>query len=145
MSPYYSCIHLPVFPSQRSGYSSLSGALSPSPPQFKQSSRYRVPQSMAKTTGRPISRPVFFDYNGDFHQGVFIADFSTRSANALIGMIAGSNDFPLANTCVKEINLCIKVRTLCTITKSICDVPLLLSGRVTNIWTGRSVLLRVPR
>jgi len=111
MAPYYSCIHRPVFPSQRSGYSSLSGALSPPPSPFQRSSRHRVPQLVAKAAGRPVCQPVFFDYVGSAQQGVFVSDFGSRSTHALAEMMAGSHDLPLADApAVKEINLRIKVR-----------------------------------
>ncbi|KAL9713334.1 hypothetical protein Ac2012v2_002939 [Leucoagaricus gongylophorus] len=105
MFRYYTCIHTPVFPSQLSGYSSLSGALSLSPSQFTHPCHHRVPQPVAKTTGRPIYQPIMFDYIGYFQQGVLLADFNARSVNALVQMVVGGNDLPLANTCVKEMNL----------------------------------------
>ncbi|KXN90319.1 hypothetical protein AN958_04352 [Leucoagaricus sp. SymC.cos] len=104
MSRYHTAIHSPVFPSQVSGYSSLSGALSPNS-QFANPRRYRIPQCAAKAAGAPVAQPVSFDYIGYAHQGVSIADFHVRSANALSQMIAGGNDLVLAQTGVREINL----------------------------------------
>ncbi|KAF9444934.1 hypothetical protein P691DRAFT_676670 [Macrolepiota fuliginosa MF-IS2] len=105
MSRYHSPIHTPVFPSQMSGYSSLSGALSPAPSQFANPRRRRVPQSAVKASGSPVTHPVSFDYIGYAQQGVSIVDFSARSANALAQMVAGGNDLVLANTGVRQINL----------------------------------------
>lgn len=144
MFRYYTCIHTPVFPSQLSGYSSLSGALSLSPSQFTHPCHHRVPQPVAKTTGRPIYQPIMFDYIGYFQQGVLLADFNARSVNALVQMVVGGNDLPLANTCVKEMNLYIMVRMSCN-TESICLTNHWFSGRVTSIWIGHTVLLRVPQ
>ncbi|KXN90324.1 hypothetical protein AN958_04357 [Leucoagaricus sp. SymC.cos] len=104
MAHYHNPIHMPVFPSQVSDYSSLSGALSP-PTQFASPRRCRVPQCAAKASGGPVAKPVSFDYIGYSHQGVSIVDFSARSANALIQMIAGGNDLVLAGTGVQHINL----------------------------------------
>ncbi|KAF5362295.1 hypothetical protein D9756_002042 [Leucocoprinus leucothites] len=105
MSLYHNAIHSPVFPSQVSGYSSLSGALSPPPSQFANPRRRRVPQCAAKAAGSPVANPVMFDFIGYSQQGVSIAEFHVRSANALSQVIAGGNDLVLANTGVQEINL----------------------------------------
>ncbi|KAF5362300.1 hypothetical protein D9756_002047 [Leucocoprinus leucothites] len=107
MSRYHNSIHMPVFPSQVSGYSSLSGALAPPPSRFANPRRQRVPQPAVKASGGPVAQPISFDYIGYSQQGVPIADFNARSANALIQLIAGGNDLPLANTNLKQINLCI--------------------------------------
>lgn len=110
MSRYHSPIHTPIFPSQVSGYSSLSGALSPPPSQFANSRRRRVPQCAVKAAGNPVfTQPISFDYIGYSQQGVSIVDFSARSANALAQMVAGGNDLVLANTGVSQINLRIMV------------------------------------
>ncbi|KAJ3573839.1 hypothetical protein NP233_g2171 [Leucocoprinus birnbaumii] len=98
---------MPVFPSQVSGYSSLSGALTPAPSQFTNPRRRRVPQPGVKASGSPVSHPISFDYIGYSRQGVSIVDFSARSANALIQMVSGGDDLPLTNTGVRQINLCI--------------------------------------
>ncbi len=113
MSRYHSSIHAPVFPSQMSGYSSLSGALSPPPSQFTSPRRRRVPQPAAKAAGNPVTHPVLFDYIGCSQQGVSIVDFSARSANALAQMVAGGNDLVLASAGVQQINLKIMVSSLC--------------------------------
>ncbi|KAJ3573844.1 hypothetical protein NP233_g2166 [Leucocoprinus birnbaumii] len=105
MSHYHNAIHAPVFPSQVSGYSSLSGALTPPPSQFVNSRRRRVPQCAAKAAGGPVAHPVMFDYIGQSQQGVSVAEFHVRSTNVLGQMIAGGNDLVLANTGVQEINL----------------------------------------
>ncbi|KAF5361897.1 hypothetical protein D9756_002036 [Leucocoprinus leucothites] len=105
MSRYHNPIHSPIFPSQVSGYSSLSGALTPSPSQFTSTRRHRVPQAAAKASGQPMTQPISFDYIGYSKQGVSIVDFSARSANALAQMIAGGNDPVLAHTNVQQINI----------------------------------------
>jgi hypothetical protein len=56
-----------------------------------------------------VSSPISFDYIGYSQQGVPIVDFSARSANALIQMVAGGNDLVLASTGVKQINIRIMV------------------------------------
>ena len=112
MSHYHSAIHTPVFPSQVSGYSSLSGALTPPPSQFANPRRRRVPQCAVKAAGSPVTHPISFDYIGYSQQGVSIVDFSARSANALAQMIAGGNDLVLATTGVKQINLRVMVSNL---------------------------------
>ncbi|KXN90313.1 hypothetical protein AN958_04346 [Leucoagaricus sp. SymC.cos] len=104
MSRYHNPIHTPIFPSQASGYSSLSGALSPTS-QFSNPCRHRVPQSATKAIGSPISHPISFDYIGYTKQGVSIVDFSARSANALAQMVAGGGDPVLAHTDVKQIDI----------------------------------------
>lgn len=109
MSQYHNSIHVPVFPSQVSGYSSLSGALAPPPSQFANARRRRVPQCAAKAAGNPVCHPISFDYIGYSQQGVSIVDFSARSANALAQMVAGGNDLVLASTGVAQINLRIMV------------------------------------
>ncbi len=112
MSRYHSPIHAPIFPSQMSGYSSLSGALSPPPSQFANPRRRRVPQPAAKAAGNPVTPPISFDYIGYSQQGVSIVDFSARSANALSQMVAGGNDLVLAGVGIQQINLKIMVGDL---------------------------------
>jgi hypothetical protein len=109
MSHYHNAIHSPVFPSQLSGYSSLSGALSPPPSQFGNSRRRRVPQCPAKAAGSSVVDPVMFDYMSYSRQGVSISEFHVRSTNVLAQMIAGGSDLVLANTGAQEINLRIMV------------------------------------
>jgi hypothetical protein len=106
---YHNAIHCPVFPSQLSSYSTLSGALIPPPPRFTSVRRKRVPQTLCKTNSGPICPPISFDYIGQAGQGVSIADFNTRSQNALMQMITGANDLVLANTDVKTVCLHIMV------------------------------------
>ncbi|XP_006461580.1 hypothetical protein AGABI2DRAFT_205388 [Agaricus bisporus var. bisporus H97] len=105
MSRYHNSIHTPVFRSQVSDYSSLSGALTPPSSQFTDPRRHRVPQCAAKPAGQPVSEPISFDYIGYLGQGVRIVDFSALSANALANMVASGNDLVLARTGVKQINL----------------------------------------
>ncbi|XP_006461571.1 hypothetical protein AGABI2DRAFT_118446 [Agaricus bisporus var. bisporus H97] len=105
MPRYHSSIHRPVFPSQVSSYSSLSGALTPPPSQFISSRRQRVPQSASKISTGPICGPIDFDYIGQAGQGVSMADFSVRSQNAISQMVAGANEQILAGTGVVMIKL----------------------------------------
>ncbi|KAJ3573842.1 hypothetical protein NP233_g2162 [Leucocoprinus birnbaumii] len=105
MSRYHNAIHPPVFPSQLSSYSTLSGALIPPPSRFTSSRRRRVPQALCKASSAPICPPITFDYIGQSGQGVSVADFSARSQNALVQMVTGANDLVLANMGVKSVNL----------------------------------------
>ncbi|KAF9450690.1 hypothetical protein P691DRAFT_664746 [Macrolepiota fuliginosa MF-IS2] len=105
MARYHNPIHAPIFPSQISSYSSLSGALAPPPSQFASSRRRRVPQNVCKTNSGPICGPIGFDYIGQGGQGVSLADFSARSQNAISQMVAGANDQVLAGTGTSKINL----------------------------------------
>ncbi|EKM81472.1 hypothetical protein AGABI1DRAFT_105050 [Agaricus bisporus var. burnettii JB137-S8] len=105
MSRYHNPIHSPIFPSQISSYSSLSGALAPPPSQFISTRRRRVPQSTCKTSNGPICGPIGFDYIGQAGQGVSLADFSARSQNAISQMVAGANDQVLSQTGIGKINL----------------------------------------
>ncbi|KAF7770239.1 hypothetical protein Agabi119p4_6213 [Agaricus bisporus var. burnettii] len=102
-SRYHNSIHAPVFPSQLSTYSALSGALAAS--QFTSPRRKRVPQTLCKTNTGPMCSPVTFDYLGHTGQGVSLADFSTRSQNALAQMITGANDQTLVKLSVKSMKL----------------------------------------
>jgi hypothetical protein len=111
MSRYHNPIHSPVFPSQISSYSSLSGALTPAPSQFTNPYRHRLPQTVAKTSGSPVMYPIAFDYINYSKQGVSIVDFSARSANVLAQMVAGGSDLVLSGTNVQQINIRITVRT----------------------------------
>ncbi|KAF9442250.1 hypothetical protein P691DRAFT_848998 [Macrolepiota fuliginosa MF-IS2] len=105
MARYHNPIHAPIFPSQISSYSSLSGALAPPPSQFASSRRRRVPQNVCKTNNSSICGPIGFDYIGQAGQGVSLADFSARSQNAISQMVAGANDQVLAGTGTSKINL----------------------------------------
>ncbi|KAF5361901.1 hypothetical protein D9756_002038 [Leucocoprinus leucothites] len=105
MSRYHNTIHPPVFPSQLSAYSTLSGALIPPPSRFTSSRRRRVPQILCKTSSGPMCAPITFDYIGQTGQGVSVADFSARSQNALVQMVTGANDLVLATTGVKTATL----------------------------------------
>lgn len=109
MSRYHNPIHSPIFPSQISSYSSLSGALAPPPSQFISTRRRRVPQSTCKTSNGPICGPIGFDYIGQAGQGVSLADFSARSQNAISQMVAGANDQVLSQTGIGKIHLRIMV------------------------------------
>ncbi|KAJ3573835.1 hypothetical protein NP233_g2170 [Leucocoprinus birnbaumii] len=105
MSRYHNAIHSPVFPSQVSSYSSLSGALAPPPSQFANPRRRRVPQNICKMSSGPICAPISFDYIGQAGQGVSLADFSARSQNAISQLVAGANDQVLAGSGINKINL----------------------------------------
>ncbi|KAF5362296.1 hypothetical protein D9756_002043 [Leucocoprinus leucothites] len=105
MSRYHNAIHSPVFPSQISSYSSLSGALTPPPAQFNSSRRRRVPQNVCQTSGGPACGPIGFDYIGQAGQGVSLADFSARSQNAISQLVAGANDQVLAGTGISKLHL----------------------------------------
>ncbi|KAF5362299.1 hypothetical protein D9756_002046 [Leucocoprinus leucothites] len=105
MSRYHNAIHSPVFPSQISSYSSLSGALTPPRAQFSSSRRRRVPQNVCQTASGPICPPIGFDYIGQAGQGVSLADFSARSQNAISQLVAGANDQVLAGTGINKIKL----------------------------------------
>ncbi|KXN90314.1 hypothetical protein AN958_04347 [Leucoagaricus sp. SymC.cos] len=105
MARYHSSIHPPVFPSQMSSYSSLSGALAPPPSQFSSPRRRRVPQSVCQTSSGPVRVPIGFDYIGHDGQGVSLADFSTRSQNAITQLVAGANDQVLAGLGISKIHL----------------------------------------
>ncbi|EKM81476.1 hypothetical protein AGABI1DRAFT_105053 [Agaricus bisporus var. burnettii JB137-S8] len=105
MSRYHNSIHSPIFPSQVSSYSSLSGALAPPPSQFTSSRRRRVPQSTCKTSSGPICGPIGFDYIGQAGQGVSLADFSARSQNAICQMVTDANDQALSGMAISKINL----------------------------------------
>lgn len=109
MSRYHNPIHAPVFPSQLSSYSTLSGALVPPPSRFNSQRRKRVPQTLCKTSSGPMCAPIGFDYLGQAGQGVSLADFSTRSQNALAKMITGANDLVLANLGLKSMRLHVTV------------------------------------
>lgn len=109
MSRYHNSIHSPIFPSQVSSYSSLSGALAPPPSQFTSSRRRRVPQSTCKTSSGPICGPIGFDYIGQAGQGVSLADFSARSQNAICQMVTDANDQALSGMAISKINLRIMV------------------------------------
>lgn len=140
MSRYHNSIHSPVFPSQISSYSSLSGALAPPPPQFTSPRRRRVPQSVCNASSGPICGPIGFDYIGQAGQGVSVADFSARSQNAISQMVAGANDQVLAGTGIGKINLRIMV---CSIfgPSSNCELTWTCSGLDMSTWT----LFRVCR
>lgn len=105
MSRYHNAIHSPIFPSQISSYSSLSGALVSPPSQFNSPRRHRVPQNICQTSQGPVCGPISFDYIGQVGQGVSLADFSTRSQNAISQLVAGANDQVLAGTGIKKIHL----------------------------------------
>ncbi|KXN90315.1 hypothetical protein AN958_04348 [Leucoagaricus sp. SymC.cos] len=105
MSRYHNSIHRPVFPSQLSSYSTLSGALIPPPSRFNSSRRKRVPQTLCKTHSGPMCAPIMFDYIGQAGQGVSLADFGARSQNALVHMVAGANDLVLSGTGVKSMTV----------------------------------------
>lgn len=109
MSRYHNAIHLPVFPSQISKYSSLSGALALPLPEFNSPHRHRVPQNVCKTSEPPVCDPIRFNYMGQAGQGVSLADFSSRSQSAINQLVAGTNDQVLAGTGIKEIHLRITV------------------------------------
>lgn len=111
MSRYHTAIHTPVFPSQVSGYSSLSGALALPPPEFSSPHRHRVPQlRVCETSESPVCDPIRFDYIGQAGQGVSLADFSVRSQHAIHQLVAGTNDHVLAGTGINKIHLRITVR-----------------------------------
>ncbi|KAF9442248.1 hypothetical protein P691DRAFT_739131 [Macrolepiota fuliginosa MF-IS2] len=105
MSRYHNPIHAPVFPSQVSSYSTLSGALASPPCRFNSQRRRRVPQAVCKTHSGPMCAPITFDYIGQVGQGVSLADFSARSQNLLGQMVTGANDLVLAGSGVKAIRL----------------------------------------
>jgi len=109
MSRYHNAIHIPVFPSQISRYSSLSGALTLPPPEFHSPCRHRVPQNVCKTSEPPECDPIRFDYIGQVGQGVSLADFNARSKNAINQLVAGTNDQVLAGTGIEKIHLRIMV------------------------------------
>ncbi len=110
MSRYHNPIHVPVFPSQLSSYSTLSEALAQTS-RFTSQRRKRVPQAICKTRTGPTYAPISFDYIGQVGQGVSLADFSARSQNALAQMVTGANDLVLANTNIKSMKLHVMVRT----------------------------------
>ncbi|KXN90320.1 hypothetical protein AN958_04353 [Leucoagaricus sp. SymC.cos] len=105
MARYHNSIHAPVFPSQMSSYSSLSGALIPLPSQFGSPRRRRVPQNVCQTSSGPVCGPIGFDYIGHAGQGVSLADFSARSQNAIAQLVAGANDQVLAGLGISKIHL----------------------------------------
>jgi len=109
MSRYHNVIHIPVFPSQISKHSSLSGALALPPPEFNSPHRHRVPQKVCKTSEPPVCDPIRFDYTGQAGQGVSLADFSSRSQSVVTQLVAGTNDQVLAGTGIEEIHLRITV------------------------------------
>jgi hypothetical protein len=151
MPRYHSSIHSPIFPSQLSSYSALSGALAPPPSQFTSSRRRRVPQSTCKTSNGPICGPIGFDYIGQAGQGVSLADFSARSQNAINQMVTGANDQVLSGTAISKINLRIMVSIsifsseLVQIRTDLFVIPFFLpySGQDTNIWILFKVCLLV--
>lgn len=148
MPRYHSSIHRPVFPSQVSSYSSLSGALTPPPSQFISSRRQRVPQSASKISTGPICGPIDFDYIGQAGQGVSMADFSVRSQNAISQMVAGANEQILAGTGVVMIKLRIMVSVQVLSISQTRNRKLIYdfySGLDTSTWILLKVCLRARK
>ncbi|KAF5361855.1 hypothetical protein D9756_002050 [Leucocoprinus leucothites] len=103
-----SCLHLPVFPSQLSTYSTLAGALTlEAPRQFTNPRRRRVPQYKTKSLPGhdPLCPPILFDYISAQGQGVPIHDFIVLSTNALAQDISGAHDQVLAGLGVRVMTL----------------------------------------
>lgn len=112
MATYYTGgIHTLIHPSQISTYSSLTGALTPTPPpsQFTSPSRHRVPQRACKNMGAPVFPPISFDYFSQARQGIALRDFSVKSQNALNQLFAGANEPVLATAGIQKIDLRIMV------------------------------------
>ncbi|KXN90328.1 hypothetical protein AN958_04361 [Leucoagaricus sp. SymC.cos] len=95
-----SALHLPVFPSQLSTYSSLAGALTIElSPRFLNPRRQRVPQQKCKAPpGQgPLFPPILFDHLASRGQGVPIYNFIVLSTSTLEREVSGAHDEVLAD------------------------------------------------
>lgn len=136
MSVYRSPLHPPLFPSQISSYSSLTGALTIKPTKrFDNPRRRRVPQykSRVPAGGVPLCPPILFDYFKAHGQGVPANDFIVLSANALAREVSGANDQTLTGLDIDHLNLRIMVSLQLHLPCAISDFEVLTSGKDTKV------------